>query len=175
MKFSLKPAYIAAGSLLFSMLAVGSAFFLNQPQRYLNRDPAANATDVISTLSCIIHHTGAHFEATPSNPNPQPYEALIDIESCRPNSAGSENTTPNYTRYWVQPEYANNELKVKAWAIDTPRLGYILATVQAGATERPPFGQWTVDWCTERLSNETLLATDPCARKGHVTISSDQF
>lgn len=170
-----KPIYVFAVGLLVSLLAFGSTFFLDQPQRYLNRDPAASATDMISTVSCIIHNTGAHREATPTNPNPPAYEALIDIESCRPNSAGSENTTPSYTRYWVQPEYTNGVLFVKAWAIDTPRLAYIYAQIQAGSSEQPPFGQWTVDWCTERLATESqsLISSDPCARKGHVTISAD--
>lgn len=150
--------------------------YLNQSQRYINRDTAANATDVISTMSCIINYSGAHLEATPSNPNPAGYEVLIDVDSCRPNAAVSESTVPSFTRYWIEAEHANNELSVKAWSIGSGRQGYISAKIQAGADTNPPYGQWTVDWCTERLTSESssLIASDPCARKGHVTISSDQ-
>lgn len=173
--FANKKILIISG-LCLSAAAFAATMYLNQTQRYINRDTAANATDVISTMSCIINYSGAHLEATTSNPNPSGYEVLIDVNSCRPNAVVSEGTVPSFTRYWIEAQHADNELLVKAWSIGSDRQGYISAKVQAGADTSPPYGQWTVDWCTERPSGElpSLIASDPCATKGHVTITSDQ-
>lgn len=176
MKNHSKKKILAVAGFGLALTAFAASMFLNQTQRYINRDTAANATDVISTMSCIINYSGAHLEATVSNPSPSGYEVLIDVESCRPNAAVSENTVPTFTRYWIEPQYLNDELLVKAWSIGTQRQGYIFAKIQAGIDTKPPFGQWSVDWCTERLPNEpqALMESDPCARKGHITISADQ-
>lgn len=176
MKILFKKNYVFVAGMCIAFAAVAATMFMSQQQRYINRDPAANATDVISTLSCILHHSGAHLEATAANPNPAPYEVLIDVDSCRPNAAVTENTTPIFSRYWIEPRYDNGSLVVKAWQFGSLRPAYILAKIQAGRDVNPPFGQWTVDWCTERLATESpsLLTTDPCARKGHITITADQ-
>ncbi len=168
-----KKQYVFAVGIGVTVVAVAATMFLSQPQRFINRDPAANATDVISTMSCILHHSGAHFEATPANPNPAPYEVLIDVDSCRPNAAVSESTTPTFSRYWIEPKYQDGSIVVKAWQFGTTRPAYILAKIESGSDALRPYGQWSVDWCTERLSTESLVS-DPCARKGHITISADQ-
>ena len=162
-------------SLVCAAAVAAIATYDTAKQRYINRDAPVSASDTISTLSCILLNTGAHLEATSTHPNPDPYLAYVDVESCRAGTSSSSESVPAYSKYWVQPSYdtEQNHLLIKAWDMGT-RAGYINAVVRAGLDISPPYGDWTVDWCVDRLPTEAQYATDPCAKKGHITITADQ-
>ena len=160
--------------LVVVMAAFAATAFVSQKQQLVNKDPAASAADLMSTMSCILKNTLANEEATRENPNPDGYIALIDINLCQGGAPSGEGTVPDYTSYWVQPKIVNDILSIEAWDLNGVRAGYIKASVTAGKDINPPYGQWTVDWCVERETSETNYSSDPCAKKGHVLIDSNQ-
>jgi hypothetical protein len=162
--------YSLFAGIFFVLTAAIAATYLTQNQTQVNRDPAANATDMISSISCILRSMAPHQEATAQTPNPEPYLALVDNALCDPGTASGSGSVPNYTRYWVKPTFQQGTLSVEAWSLTTNRSGFIKATMKNGVTDRPPFGEWSVDWCIERVPTEGSYETDPCAKKGHASI-----
>lgn len=170
----MKKNSLFIGMVFVAMAAVAATAFVSQRQQLVNRDPAASAADVISTMSCILTNMAADLEATADNPNPSGYLALIDVNLCQGGAPSGEGTVPNYTRYWVEPKIVNEQLSIEAWDLSQDRTGFIKATVNAGKLVRPPFGEWEVDWCIERKQSEGNYASDTCAKKGHVVIDAKQ-
>lgn len=171
----MKKKSIFAGIFFVLTIAVAATTYIEQRQQQVNKDAAASATDIISTISCILSNMAPNLEANASRPNPDAYLALIDSTQCEPGSASGGGSVPVYSRYWVQPTFANGSLSVEAWGLDQNRAGFIKATMTDGPTDRPPFGAWSVNWCIERNPTNTgdaaLYDSDPCAKKGHASIN----
>ena len=170
----MKKKSIFIGMLVVVMAAFAATAFVSQKQQLVNRDPAASAADLMSTMSCILKNFNADQEATASNPNPNGYLAFIDKNLCQGGTASGSDAVPSYTRYWVEPKLVNDTLSIEAWELDDDHPGYIKATVVAGNKISPPYGEWSVDWCTERATDDPNYLSDPCAKKGHVLIDSNQ-
>jgi hypothetical protein len=144
-------------------------------QQYYNRDAAQNATDIISTLSCILNQTGADQETATSSS----YAVWVDEDRCRVGSVNSSDAGVQFSKYWVQQELVDGVLKVRWWeygdSINGERPTYASAEISKGAEEGSanPYGVWSVNWCVSHLAADLADKTgdEACHQKGHAYIS----
>lgn len=161
--------------------AAGLTAYQADKQQYFNRDAAQNATDMISTLSCILNQTGASAEVKLDTPTPA-YAVWVDEDRCRAGSMGSSDAGVNLSKYWVVQERTENSLRVKWWEygdqVNDGRITYANAEIfngNVGETNPNPYGVWNVDWCVTHLPADMSGKTgdDACSQRGHAEISAD--
>ncbi len=144
-------------------------------QQFYNRDAAQNATDIISTLSCVLNQTGADQETATSSS----YAVWVDEDRCRAGSVDSSDAGVQFSKYWVQQELVDGVLKVRWWeygdSINGERPTYASAEISKGAVEGSanPYGVWSVNWCVSHLAADLVGKTggEACHQQGHAYIS----
>ena len=183
-----KKIFVISGSLIafgvVAAVALTSAYKSDR-QYEVNRDSPTIASDVISTMSCYLSKLKVEdVLASSGSDNPPAYSAWMDVEACKSagNVAndGSTVTPPLYDQVWVQPSRENGVIKVKLWGKTTsdmgPRNVHMAATIRGGTDLAPPFGDWDIDWCVERLSSNILHQEgDTCFKKGHIRVSPTSY
>lgn len=167
--------WLALGGFLSVAVAAGLSAYQDDKQQFYNKDSAQNATDTISTLSCILNQTGAAQETASSSA----YAVWVNEDRCRAGSIGESDSAVNLSRYWVEQELVGNTIKIKWWeygdALNGERPTYASAEIFKGAEEggSNPFGVWSVNWCVSHLAGEMAGRTgdEACHQRGHVTIT----
>ena len=167
--------FVALSSILTVAVAVVLTAYKSDKQQFWNRDAAQSATDVISTLSCIINQTGADQETA----NSSSYAVWVDEDRCRAGSMDSSDAGVQYSKYWVQQELIDGVLKVRWWeygdAINGERPTYVSAEIIKGEVEGSanPYGVWSVNLCISHLAGDLVGKTgdEACHQQGHTYIS----
>jgi hypothetical protein len=175
-KLSIVFGGLVAGGVI-AAVALSSAYKADR-QYEVNRDSPTIASDVISTMSCYLSKLKVEEVLASSGvDNPPAYAAWMDVEACKSagNVAndGSTVTPPAYDQLWVQPSRENGVIKVKLWGKTNTDTGFrnvhMAATIRGGVDLAPPFGDWDIDWCVERLAGNT------CYKKGHIRVSPTAY
>jgi hypothetical protein len=172
-----------AVSAVVAAVALSSAYKSDR-QYEVNRDSPTIAADTISTMSCYLSKLKVEeILAASTTSTPEPYAAWLDVEACK--SAGNVAndggtiTPPTYDRLWVQPSLVNGVIQVKLWGVTgqgaDARNVHMAAAIRQGATAAPPYGDWDVDWCVERISTSVQHASYPCFKKGHIRVSPANY
>jgi hypothetical protein len=168
---------IAGLSVVLAAVAATSTLYQNENQQYVSRDASQSATDIISTISCILFNTGVDLELAGGG-TLAPYGAHINEDACRAgivstdaDQAGSVNISP----YWVVPSKDADGLVRIDWYEYGDRPTFGQAVITKGQDSTNPYGVWKANACAEFLSSEMTgkSGADACSVRMYAEITKD--
>jgi hypothetical protein len=168
---------LAGLSVVLAAVAATSTLYQDEKQQYVSRDASQSATDIISTISCILFNTGVDLELAAGG-TLAPYGAHINEDTCRAgvvstdaDQAGSVNISP----YWIVPSKDADGVVRIDWYEYGERPTFGQAVITKGKDSTNPYGVWKANACAEFLSSEMSgkSGADACSVRLYAEITEN--